>query len=123
MYEIAFRFKEKISASTYVQQLAKSLKLPYPRELLLCGQIMIFERANTEIKRLFDILDVDRCRVILLAREHSFDASDGNVEWLKEPWYGTEYTSKKFDDYFLAQVRLLVFDPLGSPSQNLVYPG
>ena len=106
--EMQFRFQEKKAPDSYAQEITDYIKYPTPRELVLAGPKTIFKHGVEEVKQILETLTLERSRVVLMAQNH-FDAGDGKsenneVNWEKEPWYGTEYTVRRIEDDFAALV-------------------
>lgn len=106
---LQFRFQEKKVPDQYAQELSDYVKYPTPRSLVLAGPKIIFEEASQvdkEVRSLLETLDVGKGRVVVMSQSH-FDADGketGEVKWETEPWYGTEYTVRKLEDDFVAEV-------------------
>jgi insulysin len=99
---LRFRFSEKSTPDSYAKSLTKYLKYTTPRELVLSGPSLIFDRNNEEVKELLQLLVVEKCCVTLAARDH-FDMGE-DAKWTNEPWYGTEYVIKKLEEEFMSEV-------------------
>ena len=81
--EIKFKFKEKISPSTYSSSLSNTMQKLYPREWILSTSL-IREYDPQLIKESLDLLRYDR--FVLRLASQSFTGLDQ-----RETWYGTEY--------------------------------
>ncbi|KAH7343303.1 Metalloenzyme, LuxS/M16 peptidase-like protein [Rhizoctonia solani] len=84
--ESRFRFAEKRSADGYVSSLSERLSGPYPRELVLCAEQLVWEWNEPAIRNLLDSLTVEQSRIMLMAKEGLQEGP-----WVKEKWYGVEY--------------------------------
>ncbi|KAF8605452.1 insulin-degrading enzyme [Ceratobasidium sp. AG-I] len=84
--ESRFRFAEKRSADKYVSALSERLSGPYPRDLVLCAESLMWEWNEPAVRNLLDTLSVPKSRVMLMAKDGLPEGS-----WVKEKWYGAEY--------------------------------
>ncbi|KDN37075.1 hypothetical protein RSAG8_10428, partial [Rhizoctonia solani AG-8 WAC10335] len=87
--ESRFRFAEKRSADKYVSFLSEKLSGPYPRDLVICAEQLMWEWDESTLQSLLNSFTVEQSCVMLMAK-------DGLPEgaWVKEKWYGVEYWSK-----------------------------
>lgn len=111
--ESRFRFAEKRSADKYVSALSERLSGPYPRDLVLCAESLMWEWDEPAVRKLLDTFSVERSRVMLMAKE---GLAEGN--WIKENWYGAEYWIEKLPASLIEQVRT-GFD--GSKATEIYY--
>jgi insulysin len=86
--ESKFRFAEKRAADKFVSSLSEKMSGPYPRDLVLCAESLMWEWNEPAVRRLLDTFSVERSRVMFMAKEE-LPALEG--EWSKEKWYGVEY--------------------------------
>lgn len=98
--ESRFRFAEKRSADKYVSSLSERLSGPYPRDLVLCAESLMWQWDEPAMRNLLDTFTVEKSRVMLMAK-------DGLAEgdWVKEKWYGAEYWTEKLPASLIEQVR------------------
>ncbi|CUA67752.1 insulysin [Rhizoctonia solani] len=87
--ESRFRFAEKRSPDKYVSFLSERLSGPYPRDLVLCAEQIVWEWDESAVRNMLNSFTVEKSLVMLMAK-------DGLPEgaWIKEKWYGVEYWSK-----------------------------
>ncbi|CAE6447519.1 unnamed protein product [Rhizoctonia solani] len=86
--ESRFRFAEKRSADSYVSSLSEKLSYPYPRDLALCAEQLVWEWDEAAVRDLLNSFTVEQSRVMLMAKDGLPDGA-----WIKEKWYGVEYWS------------------------------
>ncbi|KAF8892443.1 Metalloenzyme, LuxS/M16 peptidase-like protein [Infundibulicybe gibba] len=106
-----FRFAEKRRSEDYVTWIAEHMAWPVPRDLLLSAPQFTWdweqndETAEMKVREYLESFRVHEGRVVLMAKaeEHSKLAPD--AVWLKEPWYGTTYYVKKFDEDFIREAQ------------------
>lgn len=106
-----FRFQEKGAPQDYAVSIAELMALPIPKELLLSGPRLVWEwdeggLAEREVMDMLQSLRADKGRVFLMSRQEQFKKLNGENDeaWQSEPWYGTTFQVKKFDEDFLRQV-------------------
>ncbi|XP_012283502.1 insulin-degrading enzyme isoform X2 [Orussus abietinus] len=83
-----FRFKEKLSARSYVNSTVLTLQ-HYPIEEVLVAQRLFFEWRPDLIDCLMESLTPDKIRVYVIAQQYE------NIAIESESWYGTKYTKEK----------------------------
>ncbi|KAG8689157.1 Insulinase (Peptidase M16) [Ceratobasidium sp. 394] len=98
--ESRFRFAEKRSADKYVSSLAERLSGPYPRDLVLCAESLMWEWDEPAVRKLLDTFTVEASRVMLMAKD---GLPEGN--WLKEKWYKAEYWIEKLPASLVEQAK------------------
>jgi insulysin len=98
--ESRFRFAEKRSPDKYVSSLAERLAGPYPRDLVLCAESLMWQWDEPAVRKLLDTLSVERSRVMLMAKDGLPEGS-----WTKEKWYNAEYWTEKLPGSLVEQVR------------------
>ncbi|KAG9128505.1 Insulinase (Peptidase M16) [Ceratobasidium sp. 392] len=98
--ESRFRFAEKSSADKYVSSLAERLAGPYPRDLVLCAESLMWQWDEPAVRKLLDTFSIERSRVMLMAK-------DGLPEgdWVKERWYKSEYWTEKLPASLVQQAK------------------
>lgn len=100
--ESRFRFAEKRAADKYVSGLSEKLSGPYPRDLVLSADSLMWEWDESAVRRLLNAFTVERSRVMLMAK-------DGLPEgdWVKEKWYGTEYWTEPLSATLVEEAKRL----------------
>ncbi|KAG9103374.1 Insulinase (Peptidase M16) [Ceratobasidium sp. 370] len=98
--ESRFRFAEKRSADKYVSSLAERLSGPYPRDLALCAESLLWEWDEPAVRKLLDAFTIEGSRVMLMAKD---GLPEGN--WLKEKWYKAEYWTEKLPTSLVEQAK------------------
>ncbi|KAG8745619.1 Insulinase (Peptidase M16) [Ceratobasidium sp. 414] len=98
--ESRFRFAEKRSADKYVSSLAERLAGPYPRDLVLCAESLMWEWDEPAVRKLLDTFTVEGSRVMLMSKD---GLPEGN--WLKEKWYQAEYWTEKLPTTLVEQAK------------------
>ncbi|KAG8937301.1 Insulinase (Peptidase M16) [Tulasnella sp. 418] len=114
--QIGFRFKEQKNPSSYVSKLAELMARPYPREKVLSASSVSEDWDEGSVRELLNVMKAENAKVTIMTREGwdsiglagpeesgssksseidnratKDDTQKTNEEWLKEPWYGTEY--------------------------------
>ncbi|QRV87985.1 insulysin [Ceratobasidium sp. AG-Ba] len=100
--ESKFRFAEKSSADKYVSSLAERLSGPYPRDLVLCAESLMWKWDEPAVRKLLDTFTVEQSRVMLMSKE---GLPEGN--WKKEKWYKAEYWTEKLSPTLVEQSKNL----------------
>ncbi|CAE7211015.1 unnamed protein product [Rhizoctonia solani] len=86
--ESKFRFAEKHSADKYVSTLSERLSGPYPRDLVLCAEQLMWKWDESAVRDLLNSFTVEQSRVMLMSKEGLPEGA-----WVNEKWYGVEYWS------------------------------
>ncbi|TFK76345.1 insulin-degrading enzyme [Pluteus cervinus] len=130
MSAIRFQFAEKRRPDDYAIWISEHMNWPLPRELLISGPQVTWEWDDSEeariaqrkVKEYLDSFRIDESRVVLMAKAEEH-AKLGDGEWVKEPWYGTEYRVERFDEKFKAEANSLDSIPeLYLPGPNKFIP-
>ncbi|KAF8996136.1 insulin-degrading enzyme [Cyathus striatus] len=104
-----FRFEEKQRPEDYALSIAQNMVWPVPPEHLLDGPKVTWdwneypeEAGERKVREyLEENLRIGEGRVTLMARADEFEKVVPGLEWSEEPWYGTKYHVKKFDNAFV----------------------
>ncbi|CAG8552374.1 5800_t:CDS:10 [Paraglomus occultum] len=113
---IGFRFVEKFTVSEYASFVTQSMQRPYPREWVLSGPYLIRECDSAQIEDALNHLRQDRFTLMVVGK--TLEGLDQ-----KERWYGTEYSTRKFGDDFLKELKNLPANPeLSLPQPNDFIP-
>jgi len=118
--ELRFRYREKWSASTTARTYARLMQKPYPRNLILSGQVLTKSYEPEAISSGLSNLSPDKCRIVVVSR-------DFPGHWnQQEKWYGTEYRYDKISEDFLHRLCNLNVEQRPSayrlPSENEFIP-
>jgi insulysin len=99
MSEVAFRFKQKSPPSRTTSALASVMQKPYDRKDLLSGPAVIKKFDPKAINESMKYLRPDNFKLTLISQDYP-------GKWdQKEEWYGTEYSTGKLPEDFLADIR------------------
>lgn len=108
-----FQFAEKRAAEGYAVTLAERMFWPVPTDKLLSAPVLVSEWEDNEgeqqIRKALESLQVDKSRVVLMAKKEEHERIAGEKAWQSEKWYGTGYTVERWDDQFLTEVREEIF--------------
>ena len=66
------------------------------------------KRGTEKIAEYLESFRVRNSRVVLMAKKEDHVKLHADLQWDKEPWYGTEYAIQRWDASFIEEVR--VFD-------------
>jgi insulysin len=104
-----FRFQEKRRPDDYVSMIAQTMAWPVPPELMIAGPQRVWEwddnsEGEKQVREVLDTLRITQGRAVLMGPGDAHDKL-AKGEWLKEPWYGTEYRVVRFDEEFVKEVR------------------
>ncbi|KZT27341.1 hypothetical protein NEOLEDRAFT_1176768 [Neolentinus lepideus HHB14362 ss-1] len=119
---IRFRFAEKRRPDDYAVWVAEQMAWPIPMELVISAPQLTWPWdehdglkdeqgrwiGEKQVREILEGLKVDEGRAVLMARqaEHEKVTREGvKVEWKQEPWYGTGYTVKRFDEKFVQEAQ------------------
>lgn len=105
---LRFRFSEKKRPDDYATWVAEHLSWPIPPELLIAGPQLTWEwgKEGLEEKKIREYLDSFRPtegRVVLMAKKEELEKLEPVQNWEKEPWYGTGYSVKRWDQEFVKE--------------------
>ncbi|CEL63782.1 insulysin [Rhizoctonia solani AG-1 IB] len=100
--ESRFRFAEKRSAEKYVSSLSERLSGPYPRDLALCAEQLVWEWDEPALRSLLNSFTVERSRVMIMAKEGLPEGA-----WVNEKWYGTEYWTEAIPAALIEEAKML----------------
>jgi len=89
---------------------------PVPRELLLAAPRLTYsyedendrQRVEAKISEYLQSFRVGEGRVVLMAKKEDHAKVHPDLQWQKEPWYGTEYAVQRWDAEFVNEVRLRI---------------
>ncbi|KAH8826892.1 Metalloenzyme, LuxS/M16 peptidase-like protein [Flagelloscypha sp. PMI_526] len=108
---IRFRFAEKRSADSYATWVAEHSIWPVPEELLISAPQLTWDwdhndaEPEKKVREYLDGLRLEKGRAVLMAKKDELDkVLSEDVEWLKEPVYGSNYIVQKFSEDFLRDV-------------------
>lgn len=109
-----FLFAEKRRPDDYATFIAEHMTWPVPRDRILdapqvveaWGQSGSASVEEQEVRSLLDSLTIERGRAVLMAKKEEYERVRPDLEWEKEPIYGTPYHVERFDSKFIAEVRL-----------------
>lgn len=110
---IRFRFAEKRRPDNYATWLSEHMAWPIPRDLLLSAPRLTWDWDNEEdrkqgearVKEYLNQFRIGEGRVVLMAKKEDHLKLNPDIQWEKEPWYGTEYGVQRFDDDFIAKAQ------------------
>jgi insulysin len=110
-----FRFLAKGRPDDYAESLSVRMAWPVPRHLLLAARVLTSSWENEEdrkrgeekIAEYLESFRVGNSRVILMAKAEDIIKLHDDLQWSKEPWYGTEYAVRRWDADFVKQVRVV----------------
>ena len=111
---VRFQFTEKRRPDKYATWIAEHMSWPLPPERLLSGPQLTWqwgtyeggEREEVTIRRYLDSFRMSESRSFLMAKEGEHRRIRPDLQWVKEPWYGTDYNVVRFEESFLDQVCL-----------------
>ncbi len=109
---IRFRFAEKRRPDDYATWISEHMAWPVPRDLLLTAPRLTWDWESEEekqkgeeiVKKYLNQFHISESRVVLMAKREDHVKLHPDLEWEKEPWYGTDYAVQRFDDAFIAKV-------------------
>ncbi|KAI9333580.1 Metalloenzyme, LuxS/M16 peptidase-like protein [Obelidium mucronatum] len=99
MSRLAFKYQEKISASSYCSGLAQSMH-DYDKSDILCGPYMMEDFDPTLIKSMIDLLQPECLRIMLVA-----SSAVAPEECQLAPWYGTEFKVESFSESLIESLK------------------
>ena len=106
-----FEFAEKREAEAYAIFIAERMSWPVPTEKALSASVLVSEwEDETGLREVRDALkdiQIDKGRVVLMAKREEHERVSGELQWQSEKWYGTGYTVERWDSEFVAQVYIL----------------
>lgn len=110
-----FRFLDNRQPHEYASRLAEHMLSPMPRNLLLAAPELIWsweteedrKRGEEKIAEYLKSFRVGNSRVVLMARKEDIVRLQADLQWGKEPWYGTEYAVQRWDADFIKEVRFV----------------
>jgi insulysin len=110
---IRFRFAEKRRPEDYALSISEQMAWPLPPEFLLAGPMLTWdwdndadrEAGEAKIAEYLQQFQVHESRVVLMAKKDEHLKLNPSIAWDQEPWYGTEYSVKRFDETFIREVR------------------
>ncbi|CAE6451275.1 unnamed protein product [Rhizoctonia solani] len=100
--ESRFRFAEKRSADKYVSSLSERLSGPYPCDLVLCAEQLMWQWDEPAVRNLLDSFTIERSRVMLMAKEGLPEGA-----WVREKWYDVEYRIEPIPAALIEQAKSL----------------
>lgn len=108
-----FRYKEKGRPDDYASSVSARMAKPFPKELILAAASLTYPWAEykdpaageRKVREYLESFRIDNGRVLLMAKADVLEQLEGekNVKWEAEPWYGTLYHVKRFDEQFVQQ--------------------
>jgi len=109
---VRFQFAEKRRPDKYATWIAEHMSWPLPPKQLLSGPQLIREWGTYEgsgheevtIRRYLDSFRISESRSFLMAKEGEHRRVRSGLQWVKEPWYGTDYNVVRFEEGFIDQV-------------------
>ncbi len=110
---IRFRFQEKRPPDDYATWITEHMAWPVPPELLLAAPRLTYsyedendrQRGEAKISEYLQSFRVGEGRVVLMAKKDDHIKVQPDLQWQKEPWYGTEYAVQRWDAEFVNEVR------------------
>jgi len=110
-----FRFLDKQKPGDYVTRLTGHMAWPTPRNLLLAAPELTWsweteedrKRGEKKIAEYLEFFRVGNSRVVLMAGKDDIAKIQADLQWGKEPWYGTEYAVQRWDADFIKEVRFV----------------
>ena len=113
---IRFRFAEKRRPEDETTSISENMERPYPRDLLIAGPKLTWDWENEadkkehkeRISKYLDSYRIQECRVMLMAPKQEHLRLHPDLKWEKEPWYGTEFSVRRFDDADVKSVRVVL---------------
>ncbi|KAG9318652.1 Metalloenzyme, LuxS/M16 peptidase-like protein [Chiua virens] len=122
-----FQFAEKRAAETYAVSIAEKMSWPVPTEKVLSVPVLISEWEDEaglqEVRDALKDIQIDRGRVVLMAKKEEHERISGELQWQSERWYGTGYIVERWDNEFLAQAQgLNDIQELHLPNRNEFIP-
>jgi insulysin len=104
-----FEFAEKREAEAYAIFIAERMSWPVPTEKALSASVLVSEwEDETGLREVRDALkdiQIDKGRVVLMAKREEHERVSGELQWQSEKWYGTGYTVERWDSEFVAQAQ------------------
>ena len=109
---IGFRFLDKRPPDDYATWLTEHMAWPVPHHLLLAAPRLTWAWENEEDRKLgekkvaeyLESFRVGNSRVVLMAKKEDHVKLQADLQWDKEPWYGTEYAVQRWDADFITEV-------------------
>lgn len=102
MADVDFKFKQKTPASRFTSKTSAIMQKPLPREWLLSGTSRLRKFDPEAIRQGIECLRPDNLRMTIISRDYP-----GKWE-RREKWYGTEYSSEKLPEDFMAEIKRAV---------------
>ena len=107
-----FRFQEKLRPEQYATWISEHIAWPLPRDLIISGPQLVWPweeglgegGGEKEMRDVLNGLRIGVGRAVLMARAEEHKALNEKGEWLKEPWYGTQYRVSRFSEEFVKEV-------------------
>jgi len=111
---VRFQFAEKRRPDNYATWIAEHMSWPVPPERLLSGPQLTWEWGAYEgsgheeatIRRYLNSFRISESRTVLMAKEDEHNKIRPGLQWVKEPWYDTDYNVTRFEESFIDQVDL-----------------
>lgn len=106
---LRFRFSEKKRPDDYATWVSEHMSWPVPPELSIAGPQLTWEWGNQDleektIRSYLESFRVNGGRVVLMAKKEDHERVNPGEEWQTEPWYGTHYRVKRWDQEFVEKV-------------------
>lgn len=99
MADVDFKFKQKTPASRFTSKTSAIMQKPLPRQWLLSGTSRLRKFDPNAIRQGIECLRPDNLRMTIISRDYP-------GRWdKKEKWYGTEYSSEKISEDFMADIK------------------
>ncbi|KAN0077100.1 Metalloenzyme, LuxS/M16 peptidase-like protein [Tylopilus felleus] len=109
IFRTQFEFAEKCEAEAYAIFIAEGMSWPVPTEKALSASELVSEwEDETGLREVRDALkdiQIDKGRVMLMAKREEHERVSGELQWQSEKWYGTGYTVERWDSEFVAQAQ------------------
>ncbi len=85
---------------------------PVPPDLLLAAPRLTWpwedeqtrNKGDAKISEYLQSFRIGESRVVLMAKKEDHIKSHPDLEWRKEPWYGTEYAVQQWDAEYIKEV-------------------
>lgn len=121
---LRFRFSEKKRPDDYATWVSEHLTWPIPPELLIAGPQLTWDWGNEgleekTIRSYLESFRVNGGRVVLMAKKENHEQVNPGQDWQTEPWYGTGYSVKRWDQEFVEKVGFVYFQHFGFPHLRL----
>ncbi|KAN0077101.1 Metalloenzyme, LuxS/M16 peptidase-like protein [Tylopilus felleus] len=104
-----FEVEVELEAEAHAIFIAERMSWPVSTEKALSASMLISEwEDETGLREVRDALkdiQIDKGRVVLMAKREEHERVSGELQWQSEKWYGTGYTVERWDSEFVAQAQ------------------